>query len=1468
MKRVTVQTLVLVNWRGVFYQRYLMDPRVTALEGSNGAGKTTVMIAAYVVLLPDMSLLRFTNIGEHGATGGDRGLHGRLGEPGSPTYTVLDLRIGDERLIAGVLLERRAEPSVELSPFVITGLTADVSLQEVLLDRRDQDRVPDAQRLRELAAQAGGKLKMFASAKDYFAELFDRGVTPLRLSADEERRKYNEMLRTSMMGGISRTLADGLRGFLLKEETGLADTLKRMRQNLDACRRTRSEVGEARQIEAEISEVYEAGLKLFAAAVHATRERAEESLVRLKEARRIASDLQQEHVRVTEDHRAAVELRDEARADLELTTQRTRDAEQRRDRVRAANKLLLRIIEDEAIERDRAAIHAEATGTRVRAEKAATDARGTHEAARLAYTRAAEGLADFKQGFEQLERRAAEHRLVVTRLEDARAGLPDEDVQPAMLADVRARGEERLHGLDVELAEFDRQLAVAGQQRDAFTRVHVALERLVHPDRVADADAHARGEQCLADLRELEALSQERPSIKQLLADARTRQAKQSAIRQSARSVFGTGIALDSEALRRAHEAADASAQDLSERLRTAQAAAGDATRRVSAGETQVSELERLTHRWGEVRQRAEELRLRHERPAHTRGELEALRKILQGERDAVHHTHDEQVQARDRMIVEARYLEQNGGQFAPALLKARDLVGGELLAGRFDDVSLAEAGELQARLGPLHAALIVDDVHAAATQLAAVSDRPETMWLVGQESPLDLEHDSGERIGRDLLVLAAEGCRLTRIPEQPTLGLRARQRRIEALRRDEATLTAACEQLAAQEAALAASLNDIAALMPDAAILERVDPHPELARARRDAAEASEALVRANAEIYAIKPLLTAAEQRRGTLLRLLPDAHLLDPPDYAEETTRLTARLAEAEAAELELRRCAADRSQLARGLETLRCIPLTEAVLTDMRRRQTATTAARDALQHVMSALRFVQEHVAALEWTDAEPALAAKVRLKPALEQQLELARAQLAAAETAADTTAAALQAATLRCNTTDADLKSVVAALADQRHRLAQLAIDDASDAALTAAEAETHALAARVLVLTKDERELSENAATWGERSKNAKVKFDAARQDIEDKTRAWEPEQAGWEALQREAEAHGLLAATATPKVVQEMLDQGSVNLWGKVSTYTALLGDRLRKIRDGAELADRVRQTMAGSVRTSTAALGVWIDVRDWLRRRVPAQIAEVDDPLAALDRLREHLERLEHRLTEQEQALRGETGDVARNIETAGRKAHQQISRLNGELARVRFGSICGVRIRSERIDRMEQVLRALKEGPAQELLWQRSLAIEDALDELFKQVGGGKISGHRLLDYREYISLAVEVQRKASPVWEVANPTRMSTGEAIGVGAALMMVVLTAWERDANLLRAKRSLGTLRILFLDEANRLSQDNLAILFDLCDSLELQLLLAAPEVARAEGNTTYRLIRQVDPQGREEVLVTGRKVAPVSA
>jgi chromosome partition protein MukB len=273
-----------------------------------------------------------------------------------------------------------------------------------------------------------------------------------------------------------------------------------------------------------------------------------------------------------------------------------------------------------------------------------------------------------------------------------------------------------------------------------------------------------------------------------------------------------------------------------------------------------------------------------------------------------------------------------------------------------------------------------------------------------------------------------------------------------------------------------------------------------------------------------------------------------------------------------------------------------------------------------------------------------------------------------------------------------------------------------------------------------------------------------------------------------------------------------------------------------------------------------------VRTFLGRRVPAQIAQVDDPLIALNRLSDHLNMLEARLTRQEGDLRGNSEDVARAIAVQLRRATSQVRRLNQQLDGIRFGSIHGIRMEMRRIERMEQILHALREGQAQELLFSSSLPIEEALEEIFKRYGGGgKSGGQRLLDYREYVELAVEIRRQNAESWEPANPTRLSTGEAIGVGAALMMVVLTEWERAANLLGPRNKLGSLRFLFLDEANRLSRDNLGVLFDLCRTLDLQLLVAAPEVARADGNTTYRLVRHTTSDGREEVIVSGRRSVP---
>ena len=402
----------------------------------------------------------------------------------------------------------------------------------------------------------------------------------------------------------------------------------------------------------------------------------------------------------------------------------------------------------------------------------------------------------------------------------------------------------------------------------------------------------------------------------------------------------------------------------------------------------------------------------------------------------------------------------------------------------------------------------------------------------------------------------------------------------------------------------------------------------------------------------------------------------------------------------------------------------------------------------------------------------------------------------------------------------------------------------------------EAKALAAELDVLktTQGRREAEQGQAAR---------EYGEAEEKVAIERREAEPALDRWERLRAAVAERNLLASVLSSGTSDVSGIRGHVNLVQEARKQRAVLVERLRVAHGAQDLLAKVDKDAAGAdIGFADVYLELWLAVRDWLRRRLPAQVAEVDDPREALLRLRDQLTGLEERLARQEDDLRGASEDVARGIDVQIRKARGQVSRLNQNLGGVSFGSIDGIRVKVQSVERMEQVLRALREGAVQGLLFQENLPIEEAMDEIFRRYGGGRSGGQRLLDYREYVHLQVEVRRTAGSDWEVANPTRLSTGEAIGVGAALMMVVLTEWERDANLLRGKRAHGSLRFLFLDEANRLSHDNLGVLFDLCQTLDLQLLIAAPEVARAEGNTTYRLVRRVDADGREEVLVSGRR------
>ena len=1007
MTRARAAQLALVNWRGVFYERYELSDTVTALEGANGAGKTTVLIAAFVVLLPDMNHLRFTNIGDHGATAGDRGVWGRLGETGRPSYAVLDIELASgDRLVAGVHLERRSEPAVEATPFFVTGLRPDDELQDLLLLREnDLDSIPHLGELQEQVARFGARLQRCTTAKEYFAGLFERGVTPLRLDGDAERGKLADMLRTSMTGGMSRVLTSSLREFLLKEERGLADTLKRMRLNIDACRRTRSQVEETQKVEGEVSSVYEAGQAMFNAALHATEQAAQEARNRVGEAESAV--------------RGSTQAVTTTKANLETAR---RDHEQIAQRLRALDLVLDR-------ERGRC---------------------------------------------DRLERGLALRKRV-------------DDEERAFAAVCAAKGWAVNLSSPQDINEFRRDL---NAQRD-----------------------HARDD-----------------------------------------------------------------------------------------------------------RKRCEE--------------------------------------GKQACEAEQRRLSAAGGALSEPLLALSRALGGKLLASKFEDISIEHAGAQEARLGPLAQAIVVDDPASAARGIPNVADRPDSVWLVGLGAVPHTEAGTApaeQVVGDDVIVRSSENVwRVSRIPERPVLGRRARQTKLEEFQSEAARFAREAERHLGRQSEIEGTLRSVDDLVSR----------------------------------------MKAVERDRDDLTRL----NVGDVNDSAVADTR------------------------------------------------------------------KRVDE---------------CRQKRREADDQRVDLARQE-------------GKRAAELR--------------QAEQALKSAQTGLE--------------------------------QEKATFG-------------------------PAQQRWEMLRAAADADDLLGAASQPEVVERLQSRGSGNLYRDAFSSARVLHERLAGADDGAETARTIDALCRLDDRSGDDYLCAWRDVRVWLHRRIPAQIAQMDDPLEALMRLRTHLAGLRERLRVQERDLQGESAGVANAIGTQTRQARRDVARLNDDLRQVRFGSIAGVRLQLRRVPRMENILEALRKGEDQGRLFTPDIPLEDALDQLFTKFGGRRTQGHKLLDYRQYVDPCIEVRRQAGSGWEVANPNRISTGESIGIGAALMMVVLTAWERSASLLRTQRAHGTLRLLLLDEANRLDRDNLGVLFDLCRSLDLQLLVAAPEVAQAQGNTTYRLVRESDGNGCEEVRVTGRRM-----
>jgi chromosome partition protein MukB len=1457
MSRTRATALALVNWKGVFFERYLLDRHVTALEGANGAGKTTVMIAAYLVLLPDLSRLRFTNLGETAATGGDRGIFGRLGLPGRPSYAALELELAGERVILGVHLERKAEPSVQTTTFMVHGLSRAHGLSALfLVETGATESIPELGELRAKATSLGARVETFDTLRDYFTALFERGIVPLRLANEDDRAKFNEMLRTSMTGGISRALTSELRTFVLKEESGLSDTLARMRANLDACRRTRAEVQEARALEREISGVYEAGSGMFAAALAALQSELAAAEHRRSAARTRRHETEGMLARAeaaladgAARDRSAREASSAARERLETAKNRHEALKRGAELARRAEVLRAELV---PVETERRTAERELA----RCKDAREAAKSELLAARDAYEKAARGLANLQAGLDELHRRAHAFRRGHTTLAEARALLEEPELGEAGLEAALERARAELVRVDGERARRERQLKGGRTHRAEFDRAAAALAELAVPAAATDSYTLARRE--LARLGELVQPARDATALAQRLERARREESRRL---EAQGRLAGGGVACEPGTASRLVEertralAAELEALEESGRAcETERRAAEDQARRLAR---QLEEVRTAADRWQRCRSIAARLTPYCGGAPESVEALRTGRERLLVEREALRARGFTLAARREALLAEALRFEHGGGALPAAVLELCEELGGELVAARFEDIEVERAARVESGLGPLAAAIVVEDVPAALERLAHTSTRFEEIQLVRAGGAVRAE--DGELVHDRLLAVTNEhGVRVSRLPERPSLGKNAREARRASLLDEAEHAALELERSAADLRHTEAALAEADELARDTALGFGPDPAAKLAELE-DGKRAAEARSESDAAA-SLTSITRAGALRREleTLRSLASEAHLFDREPDAN-VAELEALLERARSAAAEIARTEPARRLLAEWIEALRFPPPSPEELERFERERASLDAERDRWFRAEEALSAAIETRQARGYTGAEAALDESTRLVPALESELEGLRAAVTRGDELLASAESRWEEQAGRFREHDAQRAAIAAHAERVAAEGASLAANCSAEA-LAESERDLEREAERIAETERAVAAVAELIGTLRERKRQAETMVGEAVHTLAREEAAVAPLEARRSALLDDVRASGLLAEVdAAPPGAGPLSER---ELFAEARSRREVLIDRLLRARGGQALADEIAGMFASEADVLASYVAAWKEVTAWLARRLPSQVAEVADPRRALERLRDHLALLEERLGRQELDLRGASEDVARGIEVKLRRAAGQVRRLNQHLEGISFGSIARIAVEMRRVERMDQILRALREGQAQELLFQTSLPVEEALDEIFRRYGGGKSGGQRLLDYREYLELAVEVERKAKPGFEPVSPTRLSTGEAIGVGAALMMVVLTEWERDANLFRNRRTEGTLRFLFLDEANRLSQDNLGVLFDLCQNLELQLLIAAPEVARAAGNTTYRLVRQIGTDGAEEVIVTGRR------
>ncbi|WP_226569536.1 chromosome partition protein MukB [Mangrovibacter yixingensis] len=1468
IERGKFRSLTLINWNGFFARTFDLDELVTTLSGGNGAGKSTTMAAFVTALIPDLTLLHFRNTTEAGATSGsrDKGLHGKL--KAGVCYSFLDvMNSRHQRVLVGVRLQQVAgrDRKVDIKPFAIQGLPMAIQPTQLVTEALNarQARVLTLQELKDKTeAMEGVQFKQFNSITDYHALMFDLGVVARRLRSASDRSKYYRLIEASLYGGISSAITRSLRDYLLPENSGVRKAFQDMeaalrenRMTLEAIRVTQSDRDLFKHLISEATDYVAADYMRHA----------NERRIHLDQALAIRQELFTSRKQLaTEQYRhveMARELAEQAGAegDLEADYQAASDH---------LNLVQTALRQQEKIERYEADLEElqirleEQTEVVAEAQDQHEEHEARAEAAELEVDELKNQLADYQQALDVQQTRALQYQQALQALNRARelCHLPDLTVESAdeWLDTFQAKEQE---GTET-LLELEQKMRVSQTAHAQFEEAWKLVCAISGP--VSRSDAWQIARDLLRDAADQRYQAEQVPALRMRLSELEQRlREQQDAERLLAEFSRQQGREVLAEELETWQEEFEAKIASLSERV--SQASEERSSLRQEHEQLQ-QKIQLLTQRapvWLAAQSSLSQLSEQSGEEFTSGQEItEHLQQLLERERENV--VERDSVSARKQAVDdEIERLSQPGGAEDARLNALAERFGGVLLSEIYDDVGLDDAPYFSALYGPSRHAIVVPELSRVREYLDGLEDCPEDLYLIeGDPQSFDDSVFSVEELEKAVVVkIADRQWRYSRFPSVPLFGRAARESRIE-------NLHAEREALAEKFATLSFDVQKTQRLHQafsrfigqHLSVAFDDDPEAAIRQLNTRRSEIERTLAQHESDNQQQKTQYEQAREGVALLNRLLPRANLLGDDTLADRVEEIQARVDEAQESARYFQQHGNQLARLEPVASVLQSDPEQfEQLKSDYENAKRTQTEAR---QQAFALAEVVQRR-AHFSYSDAVEILSGNSDLNEKLRQRLEQAESERSRSRELLRSHGAQLN-----------QYHQVLASLKSSWETKNELLSDlhkELQDIGVRAdAGAEERARTRR------DElhNQLSGNRS----RRNQLEKQLTFCEAEMDNLTRALRRLERSYHEIREQ-----VVTAKAGWCAVMRLVKENGVERRLHRRELAYLSGDDLRSMSDKALGA--LRQAVADNehlrdvLRLSEdpkrpeRKIQFFVAVYQHLRERIRQDIIRTDDPVEAIEQMEIELSRLTEELTSREQKLAISSRSVANIIRKTIQREQNRIRMLNQGLQSVSFGQVNSVRLNVNIREAHATLLDVLSEQHEQhqDLFNSQRLTFSEALAKLYQrlnpQIDMGQRTpqtiGEELLDYRNYLDMEVEVNR-GSDGWLRAESGALSTGEAIGTGMSILVMVVQSWEDESRRLRGK-DISPCRLLFLDEAARLDAKSIATLFELCERLEMQLIIAAPENISPEKGTTYKLMRKVTAQGEHVHVVGLRGFAP---